>query len=74
MYHAVMKSFFEPNIENPGRAARAAIGLALLVGAWAVHADVPWLAVALLVAAIFTFYEAARGWCALRACGIRTKL
>ncbi len=69
-----MKSFFESNIEKSGRAARAAISLALLLGAWAVHRDVPWLAIALVVAAIFTTLEALRGWCALRACGVKTPL
>jgi hypothetical protein len=30
------------------------------------------LAVIFLVAGLFTLYEAAQGWCALRACGIKT--
>ncbi len=69
-----MKRIFAPNINGPGRAARAAISLALLVGAWVLHRDVPWLAVALVLAAIFTTFEALRGWCALRACGVKTPL
>lgn len=69
-----MNSFFAPNIETAGRAARAAIGLALLLAAWLLRGDVPWLAIALLVAAIFTFFEALRGWCAFRACGVKTRL
>ncbi|MCA1659347.1 MAG: S8 family peptidase, partial [Verrucomicrobiaceae bacterium] len=71
---ASMKSFFAPNIETAGRAARAAIALALLLGAVLLRDEVPWLATTLLVAAAFTFFEAARGWCALRACGFKTRL
>ncbi len=69
-----MKHFFAPNIDAAGRAARAAIGLAFLLGAVVLRDDVPWLAVVLLAASIFTFIEAARGWCALRACGMKTRL
>jgi len=29
--------------------------------------------IALAGTSIFLFFEAARGWCALRACGVRTK-
>lgn len=73
-YRLAMKSFFAPNIDTRGRAARAAIALALLLGAWVLRADVPLLAIALLIAAVFTLFEAARGWCALRACGVKTRL
>ncbi len=69
-----MKSFFAQNIDSTGRAVRAAIGLALLLAAWLLRRDVPWLAVALVAAALFTFLEALRGWCALRACGVKTRL
>ncbi|MFL6540846.1 MAG: YgaP-like transmembrane domain [Chthoniobacterales bacterium] len=69
-----MSSFLAPNINNAGRSARAAIALALLVGAWALRNDVRWLAIALLIVAIFTAFEATRGWCALRACGMKTRL
>jgi hypothetical protein len=30
--------------------------------------------VALVAAGGFAFYEAVRGWCVMRACGIKTKL
>ena len=32
-----------------------------------------WLGVVLLVMGLFVAFEAARGWCVLRACGIKTK-
>ena len=33
-----------------------------------------WLGGVLLASAVFVAFEALRGWCALRACGIKTKL
>lgn len=69
-----MRSLFAPNIDNRGRAVRAALAVALLLGAWLLRDDVPWLALGLLVAAAFTLFEAARGWCGLRACGVKTRL
>jgi hypothetical protein len=32
-----------------------------------------WAAGILIAAGIFSFFEAARGWCIVRACGIKTK-
>ena len=31
-----------------------------------------WLALLFLLLGIFTLFEAARGWCAFRACGVKT--
>jgi hypothetical protein len=33
----------------------------------------PWAAGFLFVFAAFAFYEALRGWCVMRACGVKTK-
>jgi hypothetical protein len=33
-----------------------------------------WLGLALVLSGIFVLFEALRGWCALRACGIKTRL
>jgi hypothetical protein len=33
-----------------------------------------WVGVLLGIAGVFGIYEAFRGWCFLRACGIKTKL
>jgi len=33
-----------------------------------------WVAVGLILFGGFMWFEAARGWCLMRACGIRTKL
>jgi hypothetical protein len=69
-----MNSFFAPNISPAGRAARGGIAVALLLAAWLLRHHLPWLTIALLGAAAFTAFEALRGWCALRACGVKTRL
>ena len=69
-----MKPIFSRNIDNKGRLVRGLGALALLVGAGFGFTVSPWLGVALLTSGVFVAFEALRGWCALRACGIRTKL
>lgn len=68
-----MKKFFQPNIDKTGRLLRASAGLTLLgmaVAEWRRH----WLAGAGLAAGgLFCLFEAARGWCVARACGLKTK-
>lgn len=69
-----MKPIFSRNIDNRGRLVRGLGALALFVGAGFGFTVSPWLGVALLASGVFVAFEALRGWCALRACGIRTKL
>ena len=69
-----MKSLFPRNIDKQGRWMRGLGALALLVGAGFGFTVSPWFGGALLVVGVFVAFEALRGWCALRACGIRTKL
>lgn len=68
-----MKKFFQRNIDGTGRILRGVIGLVLLGGAvavWTWH----WLAgVGLAAGGVFCLFEAARGWCAARACGVKTR-
>jgi hypothetical protein len=47
--------------------------LALLVAAALAYPPLPWLGVTLLISGAFVGYEALRGWCFFRACGIKTK-
>ena len=69
-----MKPFFSRNIDNKGRLIRGFVALALLVAAaFGVEVSV-WLSLALFASGVFVAFEALRGWCALRACGIKTKL
>lgn len=64
---------FRKNIGRNGRIVRAIGSLALLAGAAMVWHAFPIGGVTLLVAGAFVAFEAARGWCALRACGLKTK-
>lgn len=69
-----MKGFFARNIDRRGRIARGVLGVGLLAGAAFASAQSLWLAIVLAVAGLFGLFEALRGWCAARACGIKTKL
>ena len=69
-----MKQIFSRNIDNQGRLVRGIIALALLVGAGFGFTVSVWLGAGLLASGGFVAFEALRGWCALRACGIKTKL
>ena len=69
-----MKPLFPRNISNTGRLVRALGALALLIGAGIGFFVSLWLGVALAVSGVFVLFEALRGWCVLRACGIKTRL
>lgn len=68
-----MKKLFEPNIGRDGRLLRAVIGLLLL--AMAVWIDrIHWFGSAGLgLGSAFCLFQALRGWCLARACGIKTR-
>jgi len=69
-----MKPFFSRNIDNPGRLVRGLVALVLLVGAGFGFTVSVWLGLGLLAAGVFVGFEALRGWCVMRACGIKTRL
>lgn len=69
-----MKRFFAPNIVAKGRWVRGLMGIALLVGAAFSFGQSAWLGIILAAAGLFGLFEAVRGWCFARACGIKTKL
>ncbi len=69
-----MSKFFSRNIDWRGRVARALWGLALIGLGLALRSANRWLCAGLMLAGLFALYEAARGWCLLRACGVKTKL
>ncbi len=68
-----MKKFCSPNIGNAGRLLRALAAAALLSGAWFAFATSVWLSLLLGISGLFVLFEALRGWCVLRACGVKTK-
>ena len=69
-----MKLSFSRNIDNKGRLVRGLGALVLLVSAGFGFTLSGWLGLVLMAAGVFVAFEALRGWCAFRACGIRTKL
>ncbi len=69
-----MAKRFAPNIDNRGRLLRGIMGILLLVGGLFAICTLLWLGLVLLASAVFVLFEAIRGWCGLRACGIKTKL
>jgi hypothetical protein len=68
-----MIKFFQPNLDRHGRIARGVIGALCLIAGIIVVDYVLWLGLVLVAAGLFAIYEAVRGWCLARACGIRTK-
>lgn len=69
-----MKAFFTRNIDHRGRLFRGLGAVALLVAAGFGFSASVWLGTGLLAAGVFVAFEALRGWCFLRACGITTRL
>lgn len=69
-----MRNFFARNLDNRGRAVRATVGLALVIAGFAVKGTATWACYPLVLSGCFVLYEAVRGWCLLRACGIKTRL
>jgi hypothetical protein len=73
------------NIDRRGQRARAAVGVVLLVASGvafylaATRSGTPStvslvVGISLVVGGLFCLFEAANGWCAVRAMGFRTKL
>jgi asparagine N-glycosylation enzyme membrane subunit Stt3 len=70
-----MSRFFTKNLDASGRRARGVIGSLVLIAGIIIAGDVLWwVGLIFVVAGLFAIFEAVRGWCFLRACGIRTKL
>ena len=65
---------FQRNISNTGRLVRGISALLLFAAAAYAFAISTWIGVLIGLFATFVLFEALRGWCALRACGIKTKL
>lgn len=69
-----MKKFFRPNLETRGRLVRGIGGILFVAGGAVLGGvNVPG-AVILIGFGAFMLFEALRGWCVMRACGIKTKL
>jgi Inner membrane protein YgaP-like, transmembrane domain len=68
-----VSEFFRPNLSRHGRLARGVIGALCLVAGIIVAGDYTLWGLILVVAGLFALFEAIRGWCLVRACGIKTK-
>jgi hypothetical protein len=65
--------FFKPNLNFRGRMARGVIGtLCLIAGIILVDYRL-WLGLIFVAAGLFAIFESLRGWCLVRACGVRTR-
>ena len=69
-----MGQFFARNIDRTGRIVRAAGGVALIIAGILLSGRSGWVCFLLVACGVFALYEGARGWCLMRACGIKTKL
>jgi membrane-bound ClpP family serine protease len=65
--------FFHPNLSHRGRLARGVIGALCLIAGIIVAGDYTLWGLILVVAGLFAIFESIRGWCLLRACGLKTK-
>ena len=61
------------NIETKGRLLRGGAAIVCGIAALFLLHFNTWVSVALFASAGFLAFEALRGWCAVRACGVRTK-
>lgn len=64
---------FSPNIDKAGRILRGAWGVLMLVLAWFTWDHSIIGAVVFLLLALLGFWQARKGWCVARACGLKTK-
>ncbi len=69
-----MKKFFSPNLETQGRLVRGVSGITFVAVGVALCGLNLLAAVILIISGGFMLFEAVRGWCVMRACGIKTKL
>jgi hypothetical protein len=65
--------FFRRNLDHHGRIARGVIGALCLIAGIVVVDYVLWLGLIFVAAGLFAIFESIRGWCVVRACGIKTK-
>lgn len=64
---------FPSNIDNKGRLIRAAGAIVIGTTAILLWSASTTAGACLALASAFLAFEAARGWCAARACGVKTK-
>jgi hypothetical protein len=65
--------FFQPNIDSRGRLVRGGMAVLLFIVGGVTVFYIWWFGIILIGIGIFALFEAVRGWCLARACGIKTK-
>jgi hypothetical protein len=73
-YSFCMSKFFARNIDRSGRIARVIFGGLLVLGGIAALFWSIWAGIGLIAGGAFSLFEAFRGWCVVRACGIKTRM
>jgi hypothetical protein len=68
-----MSRFFRRNLGYRGRMARGVIGALCLVAGIIIAGDYSLWGLVFVAAGLFAIFESIRGWCLVRACGIKTK-
>ncbi len=66
--------WFTPNISRTGRIVRGLLGIALIIAGLVTSPHSLWPCLLLVGLGLFVLFEALRGWCLARACGIKTRL
>jgi hypothetical protein len=68
-----VSGFFKPNLNFRGRMARGVIGTLCLIAGIVLVDYRLWLGLVFVAAGLFAIFESLRGWCLVRACGVRTR-
>jgi hypothetical protein len=68
-----MNRFFSRNLDFRGRMARGVIGTICLIAGIVIVDYSLRFGLVFVAAGLFAMFEAIRGWCIARACGIKTK-
>lgn len=68
-----MAKLFSTNIGRTGRILRGLGGVALISAGVLLYPIQFWAFIALLISGAFMLFEAFRGWCVARACGVKTR-
>jgi hypothetical protein len=64
----------KPNIDNKGRVARGGMAAVFLLAGACLIPEAPVFAAIFSLIGLFCAFEAWIGWCAVRACGVKTPL
>ena len=67
-------SGMKPNIDNKGRVARGGMAAVFLLAGACLIPEAPVFAAIFSLIGLFCAFEAWIGWCAVRACGVKTPL